>query len=137
MNKSSMIKINIVTCMLLVVFISSCSRVTSLSNPPIIALPAGIELEKLSSIIEKSIINRGWVIVEKKDDSMIALLLVRQHSLTVIISYTQEGILIKYKDSEVLLYSKDDEGNETIHKKYNTWITNLVNDIKKGMYIFS
>jgi hypothetical protein len=130
------LNINIVTCILLLLFISSCSRVAPLTNPPKINLPVGTILEKLPSIIEKSIIMRGWIITERKEDSLIAVLLLRQHSLTVKISFTQEGILIKYIDSKVLLYSKDDEGNETIHKKYITWTTNLANDIKKGLYIY-
>jgi hypothetical protein len=84
--------------------------------------------------IEKCIITggatRGWKIAKIKPGLMEGSIYTRGHTAIVTIPYTKAKYSIIYKDSSKDLYA-DEEGR--IHKRYNTWVMNLNNDIHARM----
>ena len=46
------------------------------------------------------------------------------------IDYNDRWFVIRYVDSENLRYERLADGTETIHRKYNTWVKNLADDIR-------
>lgn len=71
---------------------------------------------------------RNWSMEDVGNNTLIATLEVRSHMAKVKITYTDKTFDITYQDSNNLEYSGD-----TIHKKYNSWVLNLKQDIKKEL----
>lgn len=74
-------------------------------------------------------IKLGWVVQEEKDGSLVAMLSVRKHTVTVGIKYDTEKFVVTYRDSVNLDYEIGSSGPE-IHPNYHKWITNLLRETR-------
>lgn len=82
--------------------------------------------------VETAIINasahRGWQFKRGNNGALIGTLLVRgKHFVAVDVVYDSKAYKITYRDSKNMNY---DPATKTIHKRYNSWVENLDNDIK-------
>lgn len=83
-----------------------------------------------SGIIAGSVRQRIWTLTPVKPGQITAMLNVRdKHTAVVDITYTAKTFSIKYRDSNNLLYEKDDNGVEQIHRNYNRWVQGLRQNI--------
>jgi hypothetical protein len=87
-----------------------------------------VTLEQVGEAVEKAIRNRGWNFSPVSNTTIEASILVRsRHKAIVDISYTTSTFSIQYKDSDVLLYEKEDG---KIHRNYNKWVILLEREIQ-------
>ena len=100
--------------------------VQNVENSPIIASSSTYDLAEVTKAIQRGGISRGWQMKEETPGHIVASLYVRSHVARVDITYTLDDYSITYKDSTNLKY---DPTNNTIHRNYNSWITNLKNSI--------
>ncbi|MDR2772860.1 MAG: hypothetical protein LBB93_05270 [Elusimicrobiota bacterium] len=84
--------------------------------------------------IVKACEKRGWVVSKETDNEIEAILQKRSYSLTVSISYSNDGYSIAYKDSTGLKY--DPEKNR-IHSSYARWLKNLNIDINADINLLN
>jgi len=87
-----------------------------------------------ASVIEKAVmaagLKRKWQATKVSDNQIEAVLSSSRYSLTVLISYSNEGYSIAYKDSVGLKY---DSKRNLIHSSYSRWIDNLIKDINANI----
>lgn len=118
-----------IVVLLAVPTLAQAGRNAPIYNPEPIAVGKAT-LAQVRSVLRTALVKRGWGFKEETPNKMRAVLNVRRHQATVDVDYnTAEGIRIKYKDSVALKYSNED-GEETIHRNYNSWIQNLERDIR-------
>lgn len=86
-----------------------------------------ISNEKLFKAIQNAGFRYGWIVKKVDNNTAIATLNIRAHQAVVIIKYTSNAYSIQYKSSSNLKYDPEDK---TIHRSYNTWISNLSNSLK-------
>ncbi len=87
-----------------------------------------VTLEQIGDAIKTATRNRGWNFSPISDMAIKAEILVRsRHKAIVEISYTTSTFSIQYKDSDILLYEKEDG---KIHRNYNKWVTLLEREIQ-------
>lgn len=85
------------------------------------------KMTKVESAITKGAATKGWRVKKLKNGLLEASITIRNKFLVVVdIPYTSKGYKINYKKSTNLKY---DPQTKTIHKNYNGWIKNLVNNI--------
>jgi len=83
-----------------------------------------------SAIIAGSARQRIWTVTPVKNGVMTAMLNVRnKHTAVVDITYSATGFSIKYRESNNLLYEKDENGVDQIHRNYNRWVQGLRQNI--------
>ncbi len=91
--------------------------------------PLSMEQVK-SAIIAGSARQRVWTVTPVKSGVMTATLNVRnKHTAVVDITYTSKEFSVKHRESTNLLYEKDENGVEQIHRNYNKWIQGLKQNI--------
>ncbi|MCF6346318.1 MAG: hypothetical protein L3J00_07605 [Thiomicrorhabdus sp.] len=78
--------------------------------------------EQVRKAIKTAGASLGWIIKDIDSNTLEATLLVRSHVAKVTIPYSGKEYSLLYKSSENLKY---DAEKNTIHKNYNSWITNL------------
>jgi hypothetical protein len=107
-------------------------------NPANIAISWNAEGKPSIELIQRAIIagcaQRGWACQAIKPGEIRAVLHLRQHMAEALISFNTEGFSVKYVDSTELRY---DAAENTIHRKYNQWIANLILDINGAIAIAS
>ena len=108
-------------------------RSNVLYQVPPIATPSGMGSDQVAKEIERTLIERNWMIVNSEPGLITSQLNVRTHSLMIDINYDETNIKVKYKSSTNLRYSKDDDGTEYIHKKYTSWMKNIEKDLHKNL----
>ncbi|QKJ21572.1 hypothetical protein [Poseidonibacter lekithochrous] len=82
---------------------------------------------QVKNIIKKSGEKIGWRFKEIAPGKMMGIINVRnKHTAAIDIKYDKNSYSINYKKSTNLKYNAE---NQTIHKAYNSWITNLKNAI--------
>ncbi|MEP2716529.1 hypothetical protein [Pseudophaeobacter sp.] len=70
---------------------------------------------------------RGWEFSRVATGKLIGQLRVRgKHYVEVDVEYSKSAFKISYRDSRNMKY---DSENNTIHRRYNSWIENLTNDV--------
>ena len=106
-------------------------RTAQLTRDNPVVLPRAVAPSTLERAIESSLAHRRWTIVKHQPHRYRARLAEREHTLDVVIDYDNAGFTIKYVSSQGLLYEKNADGTETIHRKYLTWIKNLEVDIQE------
>jgi hypothetical protein len=79
--------------------------------------------------ILQALANRQWLAKQEKPGVIIGTLNLRSHQAVIRIEYTADSYAIRYVGSTDLLYQRKSNGEEEIHKNYNSWIANLVRDI--------
>lgn len=87
----------------------------------------GPSLDQIDRAIKEAGVRRRWMMETVEPGHIIGLIRVRQHMAQVDIFFDRQKFSIKYRNSENLNYRAS--GN-TIHKRYNTWVTYLRNDIQ-------
>lgn len=118
-----------IAILLAVPALAQAGRDAPIYNPEPIAVGKA-SLAQVRSAMRTALVKRGWGFKEQTPNKMRAVLNVRRHQATIDIDYgTADGIRIKYKDSVALQYSNDD-GVESIHRNYNSWIQNLERDMR-------
>ena len=103
--------------------ITGCS-IKPMYQPGVIRASSTTEINKIQSAIKVSLVDLGWKIMDEKEGMIRALLDLREHTVTIDLLYTKEGVQIQYVDSSELGYREKD-GQPYIHKKYTSWIKNL------------
>lgn len=83
--------------------------------------------EQVRKSIKTAGASLGWVIKDIDDNTLEATLILRKHVAIVTIPYSEKEYSLLYKSSENLRY---DAEKKTIHKNYNSWITNLDRQIQ-------
>ncbi|MEE4302562.1 hypothetical protein [Wenzhouxiangella sediminis] len=103
-----------------------------LDSPRAIDVPGNASMEEIEDAILDAMRNRGWAVHERNRGEIIADLHVRSHFARVGITYNTGAIAIEYMDSENLEYEVVD-GQQRIHGNFNSWLTNLSNDIQRNL----
>jgi hypothetical protein len=109
-------------------------RAETVYNPTEIAYaPAATATRSLTRADYKNAIiragaERGWTFEDAGPGHLIGNLAVRgKHFATVDVFYNTESFTINYRDSRNLDY---DPATREIHTNYNSWVTNLQQDIQ-------
>ena len=110
-------------------------RSAPLHNPTDIAFPEPaassmprLTLEDYKDAIIRAGAKRGWFFEEEAPGHLIGNVAVRgKHFATVDVLFDTEAFSIKYRDSRNLDH---DPSTGRIHTNYNSWVTNLQNDIQ-------
>jgi|SRR5689334_12849159 hypothetical protein len=105
-----------------------------LVDPPPINVPAGLSVKDVSKAIRAGIVQRGWVVLKDEKGVIDAQLNVRTHEVRVAIPYDTKQVKITYVSSQNLDYDEKG-GTRHIHKKYNQWIDNMVQDIQRQLQV--
>jgi len=105
-----------------------------LVDPAPISVPAGLSTKDVSKAIRSGIVSRGWVVAKDENGKIDAVLNIRTHEVKVNIGYDAKQIKISYVSSQNLDYSEKN-GERRIHKKYNQWIDNMVQDIQRQLQV--
>ena len=115
------------------VAVAGC-RAEPVYNPTDIAYaPAATATRSLSRTDYKNAIiragtQRGWTFGDAGPGHLVGNLAVRgKHFATVDVFYDTESFTINYRDSRNLEY---DPATRQIHPNYNSWVTNLQQDIQ-------
>ena len=115
------------------VAVTGC-RAEPIYNPTDIAYaPAVTTTQSLSRADYKNAIiragtERGWTFQDAGPGHLVGNLAVRgKHFATVDVFYDTESFTINYRDSQNLDY---DPATGAIHSNYNSWVTNLQQDIQ-------
>lgn len=74
----------------------------------------------------------GWNMKQVDNNTIIANLVIREHSAKIKITYDTNSYNIKLLEAENLDYDKN---NNTIHNNYNGWIRNLENQIDSRLVV--
>ena len=92
------------------------------------ALPAGATFEQVEQSVLTALTSRGWQIVSRSEGAVEAQYARRDFSVNIRVSYTASTFSVIYLDSVGLRYDPEDQ---TIHRNYNRWISNLRVDIAR------
>lgn len=111
-------------------FVVGCS-----SNPKIVTTtgeaPAGLSTADVKAAVLEGCNGRGWACKDLGNNTIEGSIWVRgKHFVKVNISVSQGSFSIDYADSENLQYDAEEN---TIHKGYQSWVTNLSGDIMNAL----
>ena len=99
--------------------------------PPITALP---NLKDTEIAIVQGMGKRGWVVEKEEDQRILASVNVRnKHTAKVWISFSTSEISFAYGGSENLKCKPQGDSCSSIHKNYNSWVSNLATDISNAI----
>lgn len=108
------------------------ARLADLDSPQSISVPSDVERQELRQVIKDAMLDRGWSVHDESNHVITADLRLRAHFARVDIDYGGRDVQVEYVQSRNLRYNRDD-GRELIHKNYNAWVRNLLNDIEVGI----
>jgi len=106
----------------------------ALVNPPPITVPAGLSEQVVAKAIRVGVAQRGWVLTRQDPGYVEATLHLRTHMARIGITFDTQSISIKYLESENLDYEVK-KGVERIHRNYQKWISNVVQDINVQLQV--
>ena len=111
---------------LTVVGLTGCrtSPIRNLDNQPI---PPGATMAEVSKAIQAGGNSLGWAMQEVSPGLIVGTLHLRDHMAKVEIPFSTRDYSIRYKSSTNLKYNAS---QKTIHSNYNSWVTNLDNQIR-------
>lgn len=81
-------------------------------------------IQSLEKSIIKGAVSLGWKAEVIQTGEILATLDIRQHQLVVLITHDDKTVSVDYKDSKKLKYD-----GRKIHRKYGSWVTNLLRAI--------
>ncbi|MGE4544457.1 MAG: hypothetical protein AB7D06_10165 [Pedobacter sp.] len=93
----------------------------------------GPSLATIDKAIKEAGARRHWMMETAEPGHIIGLLRVRQHVASVDIRFDRQKFSITYRSSENLNYNAS---RNTIHGRYNTWVTYLRNDIQSNVPLY-
>lgn len=100
----------------------------ALTDPPPIAVPAGVTSNQVANAIRWAYSHRGWTIAAEQPGRIEGVLNRKQHSVRVAIRYDAQQITIGYVSSEHMDSAQGPHGPQ-IHRKYLSWVKYLDEDI--------
>ncbi|WP_376693193.1 hypothetical protein [Wenzhouxiangella sp. EGI_FJ10409] len=103
-----------------------------LESPRQVSVPAAADAGDVEDAVIDALRTRGWAVAERSDGRIVADLNVRAHFARIDIRYDADSVTLEYVDSRNLEYEVV-EGEERIHGNFNSWMTNLVNDIQRSL----
>ena len=110
------------------------SRDEPIRNPADIPIswnaPGQPTLERIQRAIIAGCAKRGWQCREARPGEIRAVLYVRSHMAESLITFNTQTFAITYVNSSELRY---DSARNTIHRKYNLWVANLISDINAAI----
>ncbi len=89
-------------------------------------------IERIQRAIIAGCAQRGWMCQATKPGEIRAVLHLRKHMAEALISFNTESFSVTYVNSTELRY---DAAENTIHRKYNQWVANLIMDINGAVAI--
>ncbi len=93
-----------------------------------------VSMEEVQGAIKRAGAGLGWRMADDGPGKMIGTLNLRRHTAVVDVVYDTSMYSIVYKDSNELDYRPArKDGQPTIHKNYNSWVTNLDNAIQREL----
>lgn len=108
-----------------------CSTQTAVMDIDGAAVPDGMSSAKVRSSIMEGCELRGWVCKDIDERTIRGSVWVRgKHFAEVEIKYDGSAYSIIYSDTKNLDY---DQGDNTVHKNYNSWVANLNGDIQMAL----
>lgn len=106
--------------------------VYNVSEHPITAVSHRLSINQVRQVILTAGAERGWVMEQIGSNTIRATLRLRDHVAVADIVYTSSAFSIAYQSSSNLLYA-----DGKIHRNYNSWISNLEQDINIGLNVAS
>ena len=89
------------------------------------------DLEQVAKIVGAT---RGWKVANSTEGRMELTNVIREHTMSVELTYSATGYGIRYLQSTNLLYEERGGGTlRLIHGNYNGWIKDLVSGINAGL----
>lgn len=110
---------------LAMLFLVAACRATPVYNVEQAAFTAGLTIEQARLAIIRGGDWHGWQVRDIGPGQAVATLNLRNHKAVVDITYDRKTFSIAYKSSTNLDYD-----GETIHQKYNGWVSNLARSIQ-------
>jgi hypothetical protein len=83
-------------------------------------------LERIQRAIIAGCAQRGWQCQAIRPGEIRAVLYIRQHMAEALIAFDTKNYSVSYVNSAELRYNA---AKNTIHRKYNLWVSNLIADI--------
>lgn len=117
-----------------VAFMLMGARQIALVDPAPVAVPPGLDIKAISSAIRTGVSRHGWIVGKDEKGFLEATLHIRKHMTKVTIAYDRQNVRVAYAGSENLLYEEKD-GARFIHRNYQNWLNNLVQDISGALQI--
>lgn len=100
---------------------------------PAVAVTTPLTLDDYKRAIIRGGAKRGWTFEDAGPGHLVGNLAVRgKHFATVDVAYDTQTFSITYKSSQNLKY---DPTTQTIHQNYNSWVSNLQNDIQSEITV--
>jgi hypothetical protein len=109
------------------------SRLLPLKRTFPVGIVRDVTTENQEHAIEVALASRHWAVVQKLPGRYVARLDERSYMLIVDVDYGPGGINVNYVDSAALMYTRERDGRELIHRRYLTWVKNLVDDIRSHL----
>ena len=110
--------------------LAGISRDEPIQNPSNIPISWNADgtptLEKIQRAIIAGCAKRSWQCQAVKSGEIRAVLYVRQHMAEALIVFSTASYSVTYVNSSELRYNGT---KNTIHRKYNLWVVNLISDI--------
>lgn len=110
------------------------ARKAELVDPAPVAIPAGMDQERVVKDIKRALIGRGWAVTAEQPGQIESTLSLREHVARIRITYDASQIRIAYVDSTNLDY-KQKRGKAYIHSNYLGWIGFLTRDMATNMQL--
>lgn len=118
----------VVACLLLSGCFGRIQPIYSVVNNPIPSSAQFLSLREIGDVVERSAINRGWLVEEQYAGLYQLTQSKKTHKAVVEVSFDQSSYSIKYKDSVDLFYN-----GTNIHRNYNRWVKYLERDIQQNL----
>jgi hypothetical protein len=113
---------------------ASAARDEPIKNPSDIPIAWNKDRKPTMDEIQRAIISgcatRGWQCKAASPGEVRAVLYVRQHMAESLIKFDTGTFSVTYVNSSELRYNGD---KNTIHRKYNLWVANLIGDINAAV----
>lgn len=91
-------------------------------------------LEQVTEAALRGASARGWTAEKLADGQYRLRLVVRKHTVVALLWVSPERFSIAYESSDNMDFRMED-GVAYIHPKYNQWVRNLVQDIRKQLAV--
>ena len=105
-----------------------------LVDPAPVAVPAGLEGERVVKDIKRTLAGRGWEVTGEQPGQIDARLHLRDHVAVIKVTYDASDVRFAYVDSTNLDY-KEKRGQRYIHGNYLGWIQYLRTDLATNMQL--
>ncbi|MGB0935858.1 MAG: hypothetical protein ACPGTQ_00300 [Colwellia sp.] len=113
--------------------LSACQS-KAIYNVPSASVPEGVTAKQVEKSIRKALVQKGWNVKNKSEGTIVADILVRDHSAEILIKYSSLSYSIEYVKSTNLKYN---DSKKTIHRNYNNWIVHVNRLIQASLIDYS